>query len=220
MNEVLQRIADAQAVIFDMDGTLIDSTEADYLAWKRVFAEHQVDLTFEQYFPLLGRRSHDVVKEGLGLEGAALDTALSDKMRYFNEVIDTHGFKMIEGAKELVEKVSRQGVKLGLATSSRRPKMTLVMERAGLLGYFDVTVTGDEVINGKPAPEIFLTASQRLGIAPENCIAFEDAANGVRAAKQAGMHCVAITTTHTAAQLYEADLVIDSYQQLYGQPTT
>lgn len=215
MNEVFQRILAAEAVIFDMDGTLIDSTEADYLAWKRVFAEHRMPLTYEQYFPMLGKRSHDVVKYGLQLEGAEVDTALTNKMRYFNEVIDTEGIRLIEGAREWVELLSRHRVRLGLATSSRRPKMTLVMERAGLLDYFAVTVTGDEVIHGKPAPEIFLLAAERLGVEPSKCIAFEDAVNGIQAAKQAGMTCIAVTSTHAADQLREADVVIDHYRSLY-----
>lgn len=201
-----------KAVIFDMDGTLIASTEADYLAWKRLFAEYGIDLTFEKYFPLLGKKSADVVKSRLHLEGDAIAAAMQKKLEYFDEVVKENGIQLIPYADVFVKSVKQYGVKMALATSSRKHKMERVMQLVGLLSYFDVTVTGNEIENGKPAPDIFIKAAGRLQVPPAECVVFEDAVSGVQAAKAAGMKCIAITTTHPAEALPEADIVIDSFE--------
>lgn len=201
-----------KAVIFDMDGTLIASTEADYLAWKRLFAEHGIDLTFEKYFPLLGKKSGDVVQSQLHLQGDAVAEALQKKLEYFDEVVKEKGLHLIPYADVFIKSIKQYPVKMALATSSRKHKMERVMKMVGLYAYFDVTVSGNEVVHGKPAPDIFIQAAEKLQVPVKDCIVFEDAVSGVLAAKAAGMKCVAITTTHPAAALHEADIVIDSFE--------
>ena len=88
------------------------------------------------------------------------------------------------------------------------------MEKVGLLSYFDVIVTAEDVANGKPFPDIFLRAASMLGVAPEDCIVFEDAANGIMAAKSALMKCVALNSNDTIDLLNDADLVIESFKDL------
>ena len=105
-------------------------------------------------------------------------------------------------------------IPLALATSSRRAKMQMVMEETGLLSYFDVIVAGEDVENGKPAPDVFLKAASMLDVAPEDCIVFEDAVNGVKAAKNASMKCVALSSESTVNSLDEADVVINSFKDL------
>jgi beta-phosphoglucomutase len=200
------------AAIFDMDGTLIHSTQADYEAWRKLFLDYNIDLSFERYFPLLGKKSSDVVGSILNLQGAEADAAMQKKMDYFREGAMEKGIETIPFAEALVRSMKEQGMKLALATSSRRPKTELVLQQTGLHRYFDVIVTGDQVDNGKPAPDIFLKAAKRLQVTTDACIVFEDAASGVQAAKSAGMKCVAITTTHAAADLHQADTVIDTYE--------
>lgn len=195
-----------------MDGTLIASTEADYLAWKRLFAEQGIDLTYEKYFPLLGKKSADVVHHQLHLQDMDATIALQKKLEYFDEVIAEKGIQLIPFAGTFVKSVRAYAVKMALATSSRQHKMERVMKMAGLLSYFDITVAGNEIVNGKPAPDIFIKAAQKLQVSPKDCLVFEDAVSGVKAAKAAGMKCVAITTTHPAEALQEADIVIDSFE--------
>lgn len=218
MNNFPERLSQAKAVIFDMDGTLIDSTEADYLAWKRLFARHHVDLSFEKYFTMLGIRSADLVRKELQLKDAALEEALALKLHYFNELVNDNGIRPIAFAPEFVQQLHAQPIQLALATSSRREKMQRMMTMTHLLPYFKAIVTGEEVTKGKPAPDIFLLAAEKLGVAPGDCIVFEDAFHGVKAAKNAGMTCVAISTTHPAHLLQEADLVIESYQVFMEAP--
>jgi len=203
-----------KGVIFDMDGTLIASTEADFLAWKRTFADNGKYLTYETYFPLLGMKSADVISKELKLKGKEVDKALADKLVYFEEIMKTKGIDPIPFAEELLKTVRKLPVKMALATSSRRMKMQMVMKKLNFLQYFDEVVTGEEVHKSKPAPDIFLRAAEKLKLDANECIVIEDASTGVTAAKSAGMTCIAITTTHARDQLQHADLVIDSFKEI------
>lgn len=200
-----------------MDGTLIASTQADFLAWKRTFADNGKELTYETYFPLLGMKSADVIKKELKLKGDEVDKALADKLLYFEEIVETKGIYPIPYAEDLLKTVRAFPVKIALATSSRRMKMLMVMEKLNFLQYFEQVVTGEEVHKSKPAPDIFLRAAEKLNLAPEQCIVIEDASTGVTAAKSAGMKCIAITTTHDRNQLQHADLVIDTFKEINFQ---
>jgi HAD superfamily hydrolase (TIGR01509 family) len=123
-----------------------------------------------------------------------------------------NGIKTVPFVEALMKNLKSYPVRIALATSSRREKMKLLMEKVGFLPYFDAIVTGEEVTNGKPAPDIFLQAAERLHVPAGKCMVIEDAASGVKAAKSAQMKCIAITTTHPADQLQLADLVIDSFE--------
>lgn len=202
-----------KAVIFDMDGTLIASTQADYLAWAKLFAEQGKTLSYEEYVPLLGIKSAEVIKTYLALEGEKLTAALLKKLTYFNEIILANGIYTIPFAEKFLKSLKKYPVKIALATSARRAKMEMVMQQLDLLKYFDVIVTGEEVVNGKPAPDIFIKTAEKLNLPAFECLVIEDAANGVQAAKNALMKCVAITTTHTEELLNEADLIINSFEE-------
>ncbi len=203
-----------KGVIFDMDGTLIESTEGDYLAWKRLFADYQKPLSYEDYFPLLGAKSTVVVQSRLLLNEEETKVALAKKLRYFTEIISSNGIQPVPFAVKLLEQLGQYDLKIALATSSRREKMKMVLKLTGLLPYFKVIVTGEEVSKSKPSPDIFLTAAEKLELQPDQCLVIEDAVNGVKAAKNAGMKCIAITTTHSAEMLHQADLIIHTYEAL------
>lgn len=204
-----------EAVIFDMDGTLIDSIHSDFLAWQKLFSDYNRKLTFQDYIPLLGIRSISVAEEFLPLKDKDdLKEALAKKLIYFREIVEEKGISVIPYADEFIKQLKELKIPLALATSSRHAKMKMVMQRVGLLSYFDVIVAGEDVTNGKPAPEIFLKAALMLNVRPENCLVFEDAMNGIKAAKNASMKCVALASEVTADLLSEADLVIDSFKDL------
>jgi len=203
-----------KGAIFDMDGTLIETTEADYLAWKSVFADYHKELSFEDYFPLIGMKSAIVVQSRLSLDEKETKKALSQKMKYFSEIVTEKGIQVVPYAIKFLKQLEAENLKIALATSSRQEKMKLVLQLTNLTPYFDVIVTGDLVHKSKPAPDIFLKAAEKLQLKPEDCLVIEDAANGVKAAKNAGMKCVAITTTHTKELLQQADMVITSYEDL------
>jgi len=201
-----------KGVIFDMDGTLIESTEADYLAWKQLFADYQKPLSYEDYFPLLGAKSAVVVQSRLLLNEEQAKIALAKKLAYFTEIVSQSGIQPVPFAVKLLQQLQQYDLKIALATSSRREKMKMVLKLTGLLPYFEAIVTGEEVKRSKPAPDIFLKAAKKLELQPEQCLVIEDAINGIKAAKNAGMKCIAITTTHPPEMLQEADLIIDTYE--------
>jgi beta-phosphoglucomutase family hydrolase len=202
------------AIIFDMDGTLVATTEADFLAWQRVFSDAGKKLSFEDYFPLLGKKSQDVVHHELKLQGKEAEHALHSKMKYFEEIVGQKGIAMMPHAESLLKELKALKIPLALATSSRKLKMELVLEEVGILEYFTVLVSGEDVINGKPKPDIFLLAASKLQVPPEHCVVLEDAVTGVTAAKAAGMKCIAITNTHEADDLTIADMVIRDFSEL------
>jgi beta-phosphoglucomutase family hydrolase len=201
-----------KGVIFDMDGTLIVSTEADYLAWEKVFNNYGKELSYEDYQPLLGIRSADVIKNHIGITGEEdVKRILKEKFDFFVEVITANPIKPVHAAEAFLKSLQNYPVKVALATSSRKEKMQMVLKQLDFLQYFDVLVTGEEVKNSKPAPDIFLKAAERLGLSTDDCFVVEDGPVGVAAAKNAKMKCVAITETHEAGKLQQADIVIDSY---------
>lgn len=202
------------AVIFDMDGTLVASTELDFLAWQKLFKEYGVNISFQQYYPLIGMKSADMVLHFLNLEGLKANYALTKKMEYFDELLNINGIKVLPNAENLLNYFREKRIPLALATSSRRRKMRRVMHETGFEKYFNVFITGEDVENGKPHPDIFLLAAQRLSVLPSRCLVFEDAISGVHAAKSAGMKCIAITNTHPENVLSMADLIINDFGQI------
>ena len=201
-----------KAIIFDMDGTLLESTEADYRAWERVFKVYGRELTYENYVPMLGIRSADVIRNILGFDNENdLARVLIEKYDHFVDYVNDHPVKPVAATDCFLQHLSRYDVKVGLATSSRQQKTMLLLGRLGFLQYFDAIVTGEQVENSKPAPDIFLRAADQLHIDPQHCLVVEDGPIGVAAAKSAGMRCIAITTTHPAEKLQQADWIIDGY---------
>lgn len=202
------------ALIFDMDGTLVATTRADFMAWQMLFREYGTDLTYEGYFPLLGRKSKDVVEHVLGLRGEPADRAMARKMDLFREIVMVHGIEVMPHAASFLDALSLAGIPMALATSSRKMKMQLVMERTGLGKYFSVMVTGEEVDTGKPDPGIFLLAAHKLGIDPKACLVLEDTRSGIAAARSAGMKCIAIASTHEEKDLQQAEQIIHDFSEL------
>lgn len=217
MNEKKESIGNIhpKAVIFDMDGTLVDSTSADFLAWQKLFSQYNKELTFSDYFPLLGIKSAQVVKDFLPVKNdEEVQFALTKKLFFFHEIISENGIYPVPFADVFLKRMKQYNIPVALATSSRRAKVEMVMEKLNLLICFDAVVTGGDVKNGKPDPDIFFKAAEKLSVSPEDCIVFEDAANGVRAAKSAGMKCVALASNQTVDTLREADLIIDTFENL------
>lgn len=202
------------AVIFDMDGTLVATTEADFLAWQQLFALYGKQLSYDDYYPLLGRKSADVVQIGLGLSGKAAEEAMARKMSLFAGIVEEKGVETLPDVRNLLEQLQEAGVPMALATSSRKKKMELVMQTAALDRFFTVFVTGEEVDRGKPDPQIFQLAAERLQMPAAQCVVVEDTVSGIKAAKAAGMACVAISSTHEREELGEADLLIDHFTAL------
>jgi HAD superfamily hydrolase (TIGR01509 family) len=164
-----------KGVIFDMDGTLLESTEADYKAWEQVFHSYGKNLSFEDYVPLLGIRSADVIKDYIGkTDSEDVKRILKEKFDYFVTYVEANPIQPVFAAEVFLKSLANFPIKVALATSSRKEKMHMVLTQLNFKHYFEAIVTGDEVKHSKPAPDIFLKAAERLGLAPEDCMVVED----------------------------------------------
>jgi beta-phosphoglucomutase len=183
------------AVIFDMDGVLVDSWSAHLESWQAMWAAEGVAYDGRRFARHFGRRAPDTVRLVLDEEGrpAAEDVvqALAErKQQLFRERI-ARALPVMDGALELVRGLRARGVRVAVGTSAPRRNLELTLARLGA-GLFDATVTGEDVRQGKPAPDVFVETARRLGVAPELTVVIEDAPDGIRAAHAAGMRAVAL----------------------------
>jgi len=185
-----------KALIFDLDGTLVDSMPAHFKAWSQALADQGEPGVFPEdiFYAMGGRPTRDIVKIINGEKGLHLDpdaVALSKK-RHYLKILDT---------VELLEEVAsfardnRGKVPMAVASGGSRVVVEKTLQSVGISDWFDEVVSSDEVENGKPAPDIFLETALRLGVAPQDCVVFEDGRAGIAAARAAGME-VAVVPTH------------------------
>lgn len=203
-----------EAVIFDLDGLLIDSEPLQGQVWGEYLATLGHTFTDDVLARMLGRRLIDasaVVAEAYNLDIPVTQVAEERDRHFLSMVPGNIGPQ--PGAVRLVETLHQRGVPMALATSGHRRYVDLALESAGIPRLFTVEVTGDLVKHGKPHPETFLTAASLLGINPERCLVLEDAPNGVRAAVAAGTRCVAIPGHGTSHDdLAGADAILESLE--------
>lgn len=181
-----------KAVLFDMDGVIFD-TESVYLdAWTKVFNKHGYKLTKEVYMSVMGRGRQNVIKRFLSEYGQDLPIAemYKEKDEIVAEAIEKGQVSIKVGAKEILNFLKERGYKLALATSAKRERAAKQLKMANLEEAFDAIVCGDEVINSKPDPEVFLKAAEKLSMHPNNCIVIEDSPAGVKSAYNAKMMCI------------------------------
>jgi HAD superfamily hydrolase (TIGR01509 family) len=206
-----------QAVVFDLDGVLVDSEHVWDEARKELSAERGGRWHDQASRDMMGMSSlewsrymHDVI----GLEDPPEEIS-AEVVRRLEEIYRRE-LPLIDGAVEAVERLAARWP-LGLASSSNRELIDLVLELSGLAQNFRVTVSSEEVARGKPAPDVYLEAARRLGVAPEGCAAIEDSENGIRSAKAAGMRVLAIPNPQfppAEDALALADDVLDSTGEL------
>lgn len=182
----------ARAVIFDMDGLLIDSERAILDCWRETAAAQSLDLDDSLWLSMVGLHEAgcaELLERLLGVEGAERLNAQC-KLDYDRKV--ERGLPLKAGARELLQDLSDRDVPMAVATSTCGERARLKLARSGIERYFRHVVTSSDVVHAKPEPDIYLLAAQRLGIPPEECIALEDSEFGVRAAAAAGMRVIQV----------------------------
>ena len=206
-----------RAVIFDMDGVLVDSYHAHYEAWKRVGRRAGRPIGEDTFATLFGRRNREIIRL---LWGDVLTEAQAEELSQWKEVqyreVLRADFRPMDGAAELLDALKAAGFLLAVGSSGPPENVRIALEGLGRARLFDATVTGDEVRAGKPDPEVFLKASAKLGLEPRFSAVVEDSTAGVEAAKAAGMAAVALvgTASREALERAGADLVVDSLREL------
>jgi HAD superfamily hydrolase (TIGR01509 family) len=183
-----------QGVIFDFDGLILNTEEAEYTAWEEIYQSFGAHLPEEDFALPMGTstKEFDVIailerETGQFHDEAALKAKAH---RRFHELLALE--KARPGAADYLRQAKMMGMPVALATSSTRDWVEGHLKRLGLWEFFDVICTADDVVQVKPDPELFLLAAARLMLSPEQTIVFEDSANGIRAAKAAGCYCVAV----------------------------
>jgi beta-phosphoglucomutase family hydrolase len=204
-----------EAVIWDMDGVLADTAPHHFRAWQETFSKRGIKFTEADFMRGFGVRNDAIIRNVLGEQttDAEIETIAREKEATFRRIIGKD-IKPLPGALELLGQLHDRGIKMAIASSTVIENIHLIVGSLGIENYFEAIITGHDVTKGKPSPQVFLKAAQKLGVNPANSIVFEDAVAGVKAAKRAGMHCVAITSTHSREKLAEADLVVDSLAEV------
>lgn len=206
-----------EAVIFDMDGVIIDSEPVHFRLETELFSELGLTLSREEHESFLGTSSHGmfcILKERYGLKASVEDLVDEERRRYLG-ILESGEMPVIPGIPELVEELADRGCSIAVASSAPHEQIDRVMERSGLAGHFEVRISGDDVPRSKPDPAIFLKAAEELGVSPFGCWVLEDSANGIRAGGEAGMNVIAYRAPQAPVQDFSgADFIVTAISEV------
>jgi beta-phosphoglucomutase family hydrolase len=203
-------IAPGLALIFDMDGVIIHSNPMHREAWAVFNRRYGIETTDEMHERMYGRRNDQIVRDffGDGLTAEEVARLGAAKEELYREMIgDRLEELLVPGIREFLEEYG--DAPMGLASNAEPANLDFLLDRAGLRGFFRVIVNGSQVMHPKPDPEIYRIAAEKLGIAPANCIVFEDSYSGVEAAGRAGTRIVGLSTTH--GNLPGSNVTVDNF---------
>jgi beta-phosphoglucomutase len=203
-------------VIWDLDGTLVDTGMNHYIAWRALLQEHGRDLSYEDFGRTFGLRNDDILVHHFGFNGDAAEIAAlgERKEQMFRRSLEHEGVRLQSGAGELVEHLHSLGARQAIASSAPPGNIDLMMRLLGLRESFDSIISSEAVTHGKPAPDIFLLAAENLGLSPERTVVLEDVPAGIEAGKAAGARVIAIASGHPPGELAGADLVVRSFEEV------
>jgi beta-phosphoglucomutase len=203
------------AIIFDFNGVIIKDERLHQESWRYICQKYRFTLSEEEFIhKVFGRTEAEtfefLFKKPLSLE--ALEKLSAERVQYVKSLIKNIG--LTQGFKSFLEQLKSYNIPIGIATSSRRPYLNYVLTVYHLSYLFDVIVSAEDIQKGKPDPEIYIKTAQLLHVKPEKCIVFEDSLSGISSAKSAGMHVIAISTTHNANELRGADQMIEDFSEM------
>ena len=202
-----------KAILFDLDGTLAQTMEFHYDAWRKSMLHYDIDLAPEDYYPLEGTNLFELAKKLFALyklNGCDEKELVNNKEKYY---LYTNTFVLYPGVVELLNVIKSNNIKLGLVTARLRNSLnsTVPLE---FLKIFDSIITGNDTDEGKPSPQPFLKAAKKLGAMTEDCIAVENAPLGVASARNAKIYCIAICNTVDSSYLSGANEVVKSFEEM------
>lgn len=202
-----------KGVLFDYDGTLADTMEGHYLAWKAALGEYGISIEAEDYYPLEGSGMHEVAREftqGLAFTEAQLGELVRKKKKYFIERQSQLPTAFYPGVETLVAELRVRKVPMAIVTAGHLDQLQHSVA-GNFLQQFDALITGDMFTHGKPHPEPYLRGAEQLGLSPAECVAVENAPLGVQSARSAHIHCIAVCSTVDRSCLTEADEIFEKF---------
>lgn len=202
--------------IFDWDGVIIDSAKLHEQSWHRLAGELGKSVAPGSFLRGFGMKSAQIIAEIHTWANDPTEVArlTERKEALYREIVGQSEIAALPGVLPWLQRLQEAGVACAVASSTHRANIDAILARIGLLNAFRAIVSAEDVVHGKPHPEVFLKAAERLGCLPARSVVFEDAHVGIKAAHAAGMKVVAVTTTHQPAELKAADLVVRQLDEL------
>jgi beta-phosphoglucomutase family hydrolase len=207
-----------KAVLFDMDGVIIDSEPVRQVLEQALFRELDLNVSEDEHQSYVGTTSEGMwsgVKNNHDTPHSLDELIEMEQNRYLKNLEEDDDQQLMPDVREFIRGLYNNDMTLVVASSASVKNIDIVIKKFELEQYFAAKISGEEVKKGKPAPDVFLKAAKRINVPPEECVVIEDAANGVEAAKAAGMKCVGINSPHRVPQdLSKADLVIEHFSEI------
>lgn len=203
------------AVIFDLDGVLVNTGPFHRQAWYDLAEKENLQMSDELFYSTFGMQNYLIIPKLVGkqLPRDEIDRMSDWKEQRYRDLV-AGKLQLLEGVEPLLENLKQHGFALAIGTSTPRTNLDFMFKYISLTDFFDAYVTGEEIAEGKPAPDTFLKAAEKLSLSAGRCVVVEDAVAGIQAAKAAGMAVIAVTNTTERDKLKQADLVVDSLTEL------
>jgi len=207
------------AVIWDVDGTLVDTAELYFQAWVKLAGELKKPFTRDDFAATFGRRNPEIIGLlfGTGLSQREME-ALAERKEQYYKAAARRGVNLLPGVRPLLEGLQAAGFRQAIGSSAPRGNLDLILNLTDTQRFFDAIVSQEDTQRGKPDPQVFLVAAERLQVEPARCVVMEDAVAGVQAAKAGGMKCIAVRFAgHHPENLLKdagADLVLTSLDEI------
>ncbi|HEU5364937.1 MAG TPA: HAD family phosphatase [Hanamia sp.] len=212
--DTLLKDFNTKAVIFDLDGTLIDNNSFHRQTWEKYLEKIGKKISEEEFNANLnGRTNEDAIIYIFGKDISSEESLKHtlDKEALYREIYKPF-IKPVAGLIDFLEKLKSKNIPMAIATSGIQPNIDFMFENIPIKKYFETVVNSSHIKKGKPDPEIYLKVASLLNILPKNCLVFEDAAVGIKSAKAAGMKVIAVATTQPKEELAEADMIVEDYK--------
>jgi len=193
-----------RAVLWDMDGTLLDSAEYHWLAWRETLEGESYPLTYERFAASFGQRNDTILRGYFGPDfpDSEIERIGAAKEQLYRKLVRERGIELLPGVRRWLARLQTEGWRQAIASAAPRLNIEAILAALDIAGCFDAIVSAEDVQRGKPDPQVFLVAAERVDVPPARCVVVEDAPAGVEAGRRAGMRTIGVRTSH-------ADLVAD-----------
>ncbi|MFC1738060.1 HAD family hydrolase [Planctomycetota bacterium] len=198
-------------VVFDLDGVLVDTSKFHKPAWKKLAEKEALEISDDFFYSTFGMQNYQIIAKLIGRQPTSEEIQRISEFKEccFRELA-ADNIELMDGVQSLLEELKSKGFLLAIGTSTPLENLTFILEQTGIDNYFNAYVTAEDVKMGKPAPDTFKKAAEKLSLPAGRCVVIEDAIQGIEAAKTAGMPVVAVSNTRKQKDLKRADLTVDS----------